>query len=66
VQVEIISDVFIIYLMKSLSLYFNTSMKNSWPSRSQNQEIQPPEPDPSLSSLFAWALPPAPTIPLIF
>ena len=62
VQVEIVSYVFIIYLWKKFYTKNHTSTKNSWPSRSQNHEIQPPEADPSLSSSFA----PPGTIPLIF
>ena len=48
--------------VKGVFTKYYTSTKNSWPSRSQNQVIQPPDAEPSLSSPLA----PPGTIPLIF
>lgn len=50
IQIEIVSDVIFINLYV-INIVDITSTKNSWPSRSQNQEIQP-DPDSLPSSSY--------------
>jgi hypothetical protein len=55
-QIKVISDIVFIYLYSlDTMIEVFTSIKNSWPSKSQNHEIQP-DPDSLSSSSYKLSI----------